>query len=174
VISVDPRDDSAVNARAADRRRRSGSEGKTLSDIAQDIREEILSSVVALFDCRDVCSIELGFVANTSPVRMEIFDNAIYISLYRMTESLRSTHPATVRFAKESQTYQIFRDECRRQLDISALRRRFTARDSDTELLEYLLSLGYPEVDVTQLHRLRQSHREFIVPFIRALETMGT
>ena len=174
VVSVDPRNEGAVNARASDRRKRTEYEGKKLPDIAQEIKDEILSSVVALFDCRDICSIDLGFVANTSPVRMEIFDNAIYISLYRVLEPLRTMHPATARFGKESQTYQIFRDECRRQLDISSLRTRFKSSDTDSELLEYLSSLGYREVDAAVLDMLRAAHHEFIAPFTRALQTMGT
>lgn len=174
VISVDPRDEDAIQARAVDRHRRLDHQGKGLSDIAQEIRDEILTSVVALFDCRDVCNVELGFVTSTSPVRIEIFDNAIYTSLYRTPESLRHTHPVTARFGRESQTYQIFRDECRRQLEISDLRQRFATRHTDTHLLEYLLSLGFPHIDAAELTRLREIHHEFIAPFVRSLATMGS
>jgi len=173
VISVDPRDDGAIEARAADRRRRPGYEGKNLADIEEEIRDEILSSTVALFDCRDVCNIELGFVASTSPVRIEIFDNAIYTSLYRTPESLRNTYPETARFGKESQTYLIFRDECRRQLQLASQRRRFTTRDNDTQLAEYLVSLGYSRTGMNELAEIREMHRATMTSFTHALSMIG-
>jgi hypothetical protein len=173
VISVDPRDDGAIEARAADRRRRPGYEGKSLADIEGEIRDEILCATTALFDCKDVCNIDLGFVASTSPVRIEIFDNAIYTSLYRTPDSLRNTYPETARFGKDSQTYLIFRDECRRQLQLASLRKRFTARDGDAELLEYLSSLGYSHVDEAELVRVRGKYQTSMSSFVRELKTIG-
>src|SRR5262249_24000421 len=93
VMLLDPRDESTIAARAADRRKRPEYGGKSLEGIAREIREEILVAVVALFDCRDICDIELGFSTTTSPVRIEVFDDAIYTSLYRSPESQRNTHP---------------------------------------------------------------------------------
>jgi ADP-ribose pyrophosphatase YjhB (NUDIX family) len=81
VILLDPRDRSAIDARAADRRRRPEHDGKAFADIELAVRNEILLALVALFDCRDQCDIEIGFSATTSPVRIEIFDRAIYTSL---------------------------------------------------------------------------------------------
>lgn len=171
VILLDPRDKATIEARAIDRRRRPEHEGKPLIDIEEEIRGEILLALIALFDCRDQCDIDVGFSITTSPVRIEIFDNAIYTSLYRSPESQRNTHPETARFSKDSQTYQIFRDECRRQLQLASSRRRFTTSESDLNLRDFVSSLGFVGVDLAELEEQRQNYRTFIAPFSGALTT---
>jgi len=170
---LDPRDRSAIEARAADRRRRPEHDGKAFAEIAQEMRNEILLALVALFDCREQCDIEIGFSTATSPVRIEIFDRAIYTSLYRSTESLRNTHPETARFARDSQPYLIFKDECRRQMQLAISRRRFTTRDTDSDLIDFASSLGFTDVGRTEIDDERTKYRAFIAPFISALATMG-
>jgi hypothetical protein len=173
VILLDPRDRSAIEARAADRRRRPEHDGKARAEIEQEIRNEILLALVALFDCREQCDIEIGLSATTSPVRIEIFDRAVYTSLYRSAESLRNTHPETVRFSRDSQPYLIFEDECRRQMQLATLRRRFTTRDTDSDLIDFASALGFAGVGQAELEHERQKYRAFIAPFISALATIG-
>jgi hypothetical protein len=172
VVLLDPRDSTTIEARATDRRRRPEYDGKTIADIEGEIRAEILMAFVALFDCRDMCDIEVGFSISTSPVRIEVFDDAIYTSIYRSLESQRNTHPETARFSRDSQTYQIFRDECRRQMQLAALRRRFTPRDSDRELCEFISLLGFAEVGPEKLAEQRMIYKSFIAPFAGALTRM--
>lgn len=169
VILLDPRDSTTIEARATDRRKRPEYQGKTLEVIESEIRAEILLGFVALFDCREQCEIEVGFTVGTSPVRIEVFDDAIYTSMYKSAESQRNTHPETVRFSKDSQTYQIFRDECRRQMQLAASRRRFTPHDSDRELCEFIASLGFGALGPAELEEQRQKYRTFIAPFSNAL-----
>jgi hypothetical protein len=173
VLLVDPRNDGAMDARAQDRRRRPQYGDKPLAEIKQDIRNEILDSVIALFDCRYVCTIELGVAAGTSSLRIEIFDDAIYLSLYRAPSSVRSSHPETVRFDKTSQLYEIFRDECRRQFEVADIHRLFTTRDDEADLLRYLDQLGYEHVDAAILDRVRERNRSFLDQFTGALSTIG-
>ncbi len=171
VILLDPHDASTIDARAQDRRRRPEYQGSSIQEIATSIRDEILLAIVALFDCRDQCDIEIGFSNTTSPVRIEVFDDSIYTSIYRSPESQRNTHPETARFSKDSQTYQIFRDECRRQLQLSSSRKRFTMRDTDRELVEFLDSVGFAEVEPLQDYR--QQYQVFIASFSDALTSAG-
>lgn len=173
VILLDPRDRVAIEARASDRRSRPEHEGKGLAEIAAEMRNEILLAIIALFDCREHCEIEIGLSNITSPVRIELFDEAMYTSFYRSMESRRNTHPETARFSKESQIYQMFKDECRRQMQLATLRRRFTTRDNDNDLIEYLSSLGFSQVSETELNEQRQEYRTFIIPFSNALNKIG-
>jgi len=173
VVLLDPRDSDTIEARAKDRRRRPEYEGKPLDVIAGEIRGEILLAVVALFDCRDQCNIEIGFSTTTSPVRIEVFDHAIYTSLYTSADSERNTHPETARFSQDSQTYQIFRDECRRQLQLASCRRVFTTRENDRDLSEFAASLGFTGVGPDELDRQRELYRTFIAPFAGALLATG-
>jgi hypothetical protein len=173
VILLDPRDSSTIGARATDRRRRPEYAGKSITEVETEIRDEILLALTALFDCRDQCDIEIGFSVSTSPVRIEIFDNAIYTSLYRSPESQRNTHPETARFDRDSQTYQIFRDECRRQMQLASPRRRFTRDETDSDLREFMLSLGFTTVGPADLTAIRERYRTFITPFSAALAAIG-
>lgn len=173
VVLLDPRDKNTIEARAKDRRRRPEYEGKPLHVIEEEIRGEILLAVVALFDCRDQCAIEIGFSAATSPVRIEVFDNAIYTSLYTSPDSQRNTHPEAARFGRDSQTYQIFRDECRRQLQLASSRRTFTTRENDHDLLEFLTSLGFTALGPAELDDVRNHYITFIAPFSEALKAIG-
>lgn len=171
VILLDPRDHATIEARAMDRRRRPEHQGKALAAIEDEIRGEILLALIALFDCRDHCDIDVGFSSTTSPVRLEVFDNAIYTSLYRSPESQRNTHPETARFSKDSQTYLIFRDECRRQLQLASSRKRFTTSESDLDLTAFLSTLGFAGIGLTELEEQREKYRAFIAPFAGALAT---
>lgn len=173
VLLVDPRNEGAMDARAQDRRRRPRYDGKPPADIKQDIRTEILDSVVALFDCRYMSTIEMGVAAGTSSLRIEIFDDAIYLSLYRGQSSVRSSHPETARFDKSSQLYDIFRDECRRQFEVADVHRSFTTRDDESDLLQYLAALGYEHVDAAGLNQVRERNNVFLDQFMTALGTIG-
>lgn len=173
VILLDPRDPVAIEARASDRRSRPEHEGKALAKIADEMRSEILLALIALFDCREHCEIEVGLSNITSPVRIEVFDEAMYTSFYRATESRRNTHPETARFSKESQIYQMFKDECRRQIQLAALRKRFTPRDNDNDLIDYLGQLGYSQVNEAALNEQRREYQTFITPFSNALKAIG-
>jgi hypothetical protein len=173
VIVLDPRDSGTIEARAQDRRKRPEYENRPFSEIEGEIRNEILFALVALFDCRDQCEIEIGFSITTSPVRIEVFDNAIYTSLYRSAESQRNTHPETARFGRDSQTYQIFRDECRRQMQLATPRRRFTTHETDQDLCTFVSSLGFSDVGPDELNELRQRYSAFIAPFAGALTSTG-
>jgi hypothetical protein len=172
-ILLDPRDRATIEARARDRRLRPGYEDKTLAAIENEIRDEILFALVALFDCREVCDIEVGFSTITSSVRIEVFERAIYTSLYQSADSPRNKHPETVRFGRDSQTYQIFREECRRQLQLSSSRKRFNAHDTDQDLCEFVTSLRFDGTGAAELEEQRAAYRTFIAPFTRSLVKVG-
>lgn len=173
VILLDPHDRGAIEARAQDRRRRPEYDGKQIAEIASEMRGEILQALIALFDCREHCAVEIGLSNVTSPVRIEIFDESLYTSFYRSRESERSTHPETARFGKESQIYQIFKDECRRQMQMALSIKRFTTRDTDDDLVAYLTSLGFVGIGPAELGEQRASYKTFITPFSNALSTIG-
>jgi hypothetical protein len=173
VIMLDPMDPNTMDARVRDRRMRPKYKNKTTTQIKEEIKDEILFALVALFDCRNVCDIEVGFTTTTSSVRVEIFDRAIYTSLYRTQESQRSTHPSSVRFASDSQTYQIFDEELQRQFQLSSSRKLFRLRDTDEDLCAYVTSLGYPEIGQAELETQRHAYQEFIAPFKKFLNQIG-
>ncbi|MES9541660.1 hypothetical protein [Actinomadura sp. NPDC000600] len=173
VLMVDPRDRLAIEARAQDRRKRPEEAGRDLSSIKHQIKSEILSSVVALFDSREHCEVEVGVVAGTSALRIELVDDAIYTALYRSPESLRSMHPETVRYGKSSQLYEIFKDECRRQLRWAQPIKRFTSGDDDDVLLAYLAGIGFSALESADLARIREDYEKFIANYATEIKKIG-
>jgi hypothetical protein len=173
VLLLDPRDEKAIEDRAADRLRRPEYEGKRVPVIKAEIKEEILFALVALFDCREYCDIDIGFSTTTSPARIEVFDDAIYMSLYRSSESQRNTHPETARFSSSSQIYQIFRDEWRRQFQLAKPRERFTTSHGDVDLCNFAELLGFGKIEPARLREQRQRYATFIGPFETALANIG-
>jgi hypothetical protein len=173
VLMVDPRDRDALNSRAQDLQRRPAHAHQNFSAIEHRIRKEILTSLIALFDCRRVVQVEIAFAVGTSTLRVELFDSALYLSLYQSADSRRNTHPDTVRYGRDSQQYEIYRDECRRQFQRGTLGRTFTARDDDADLLKYLSSLNFDNIDAAELTRLRTEHKTFLDPFIADLSKIG-
>lgn len=73
----------------------------------------------------------------------------------------------------DSQTYQIFRDECRRQLQLASCRRRFTTSENDEDLSDFAATLGFAHVGRAELDKQREEYRAFIAPFSGALVTTG-
>jgi len=173
IILLDPRERSAIEARVADRRRKPGASTKSHEELVAEVEDEIFYALVALFDCREHCEIEIGFSGVTSPVRVELFQKAIYTSLYRTPESQRNEHPETVRFGPSSQMYQIFRDESRRQLHLTPNRWRFEAHHKDPYLCDLISTLGINGVRESDLQRWRQAYRDFIRPFDESLDEIG-
>jgi hypothetical protein len=168
VILLELTNPAAMDARARDRQRRPGDGGHTSSEI----RDEILLGLVALFDCRKESDIEIGFTKITSPLRVEIFGDAIYRSPYRTPESQRNIHPETARFSNASQTYHIDREEFRRQFDLSSPH-RFRSHDTDKDLCDFITTLGFPGIGIAELEVQRQAYKEFIGPFKESLARIG-
>ena len=70
-----------------------------------------------------------------------------------------------MRFSKDSQTYQIFRDECKRQMQLAIPQKRFTTHDTDNELCIFLAELGFDRIGQAELEEQRTEYRKFIAPF---------
>jgi hypothetical protein len=69
--------------------------------------------------------------------------------------------------------YQIFREECRRQMQLAAYRRTFSAREGDGELAAFMADLGFGDAGPAELARLRARYQELIGPFDANPATAG-
>jgi hypothetical protein len=82
IVMLDPRSDRVLQARAAIKQDQT-STSKEVPELAEDIKNEILMSVVALFNCRHSYRLKIAFVADVAATRIELFDDAAYISWYQ-------------------------------------------------------------------------------------------
>lgn len=142
VIILDPRDSRSIGLRARDRKRNPKYAGKSMDELASSIRKEIYMSVIALFDCRDVCPVEIAYGVGTSVVRFEIFDEALYMSLYHTDKASELHYPETIRYSSKSVLYNLYTLDTFREFDLSEKQLKFNSGSSEGILLNHLREIG--------------------------------
>jgi hypothetical protein len=170
VIMLDPRLEKAVARRAADRRARPSSQGKTLDDLIAELNDELLMSIVALFDCRRICPVDIIYSGETGVTRTELFDDAVYLTWYHTEASAGRTFPESVRFPVGSLVYETTKLEVGRQYEINELAAQFRSSNRDEDLVAHLRTLTRGASGPEEVFRLRQRYDEFSTPFVRFLE----
>lgn len=155
VVILDPRDSRSVGLRARDRNRNPKYSGKSMEFLADEIRKEIYMSVVALFDCRYTCPVEIAYGVGTSVVRFEIFDEALYMSLYHTDRASELHYPETIRYSNNSVLYNLYRLDTFREFELSEKQIKFNSGASEAMLLNHLREMGleYPQQKVEEYRR---------------------
>jgi hypothetical protein len=175
VITLDPGSDRILRPRAVDRSRIPSNRGKSVEALVAEIRDEILMSMVALFDCRELCSIEVTYAAETAVTRADLFDDAVYLSWYYGPESTRQTFPEAFRFDAGSFVYSIQRSEMFRRFEVAEQgQSKFDLDPSqeDADLISLLKDSTDHDFSREDLTRWRQSYETFSRPFIAQLERL--
>jgi hypothetical protein len=162
---LDPTSVKALTRRAADRRQRPSFQGKTIDEVTNELREELLMSVVALFDCRNKCPIDIIYALDTSVTRTELFDDSLYVSWYLGPLSPGTVFPETLRFAAGSILYETLKLDMTRQHEIFTNAVTFHSAHQDDDLIQHLNSLTGLPVDIQMLDDWRKNYRRFITRF---------
>jgi hypothetical protein len=118
VIILDPKDDSAINLRAADRMRIKKNANRDI--LAKELRQEINMAVVSLFDARTLSPIKIflsGSVA--SPVGINITEKSVYVGLQFAGRGPATRIPQSYRYENDSLAYQSYRVELERQSSVA-------------------------------------------------------
>jgi len=173
VITLDPTDEPSLRRRATDRLAQPGYSGRSTDELVREIRDEILMSVVALFDIRELCPVDLLLVSEPLVTRVELFDDSVFVSWYQGPDSTGVPFPETLRFQSQSFPHEIERLSLARRFDLGGAKlRRFGAGDNDDVIRGYLRELQGTPVTVQQLGRWRDEYRRFIAPFERKLRAL--
>jgi len=173
VITLDPTDEPSLRRRATDRLAQPGYSGRSTDELVREIRDEIFMSVVALFDIREVCPVELLLVSEPLVTRVELFDDSVFVSWYQGPDSTAVPFPETLRFQSQSFPYEIERLSLARRFDLGGAKvRRFGAADNDAVIRDYLGELQRTSVTVQELGRWREEYQRFIAPFERKLRAL--
>jgi len=165
VAMLDPRSIRALTRRAADRRQRPSFQAKTIDQVVSELRIELLTSIVALFDCRSKCPIQVIYTLDTAVTRMEICDDSIYLSWYHSPASPGTVFPETLRFSAGSVVYETFKLDITRQFEIFDNGIVFNSTHTDEDLREHLSALTGELVRPEHLASWRSAHKDFIGKF---------
>ena len=142
IVMLDPRSQDAIELRARDRARNPAYANKTIAQLVAELRDEIYMTVIGLFDCGNICPIDIIYDATgTSVYRLEIFDQHTYISFYQTSESFKSTFPETVRYRKESLHHNMYKIEIQRLVSVANNIFAINKQSKETALRDHLASI---------------------------------
>jgi hypothetical protein len=170
VAVVSPGDDRAIGRRASDRLHWARSRGKTLDILKAELRDELVMSVVALFDYRQICPVELLYIEDTAVYRYEMFDDALYLSWFHGPHSAGREMPESYRFASESFFYKALRLDLNRRFEISSHRVLFDGSQTDLALMQHLESVTAREVTEADLASWRRRYANYTADFVAYLD----
>ena len=173
VAMLDPRSTKALTRRAADRRQQPGLREKKIDELVSELREELLMSVVALFDCRNKCPVQIIYTLDTAVTRAELSEDSIYLSWYHSPTSPGTVFPETLRFPAESVLYETLKLDMTRQFEVFDGGMTFDSSQGDDHLIAHLRQLtGDISIDSGSLAHWRSAYRAFIWRFEAVLEDL--
>jgi hypothetical protein len=164
VIMLDPTNPRAVLDRLKDRRK--DPEGDEAGDAQlQEFLRDLYTSIIALFDCRSLCSIKIGYESGAPAARVELFDDAVYLSLYHTVQPFSRAFPASVRYARQSMFYELYRNDHRRCLQNCRNAITFESDTTEEQLINHLKVLQM-SVAKSSLAVYRRSYHTFLEQFV--------
>ena len=167
VIILNPNNSFSINMRAKDRYLNPKYSKKTIEELMNEIKLEIYSCVIALFDARYHCPIEIAYDNGTSVTRLEIFDTALYLALYHTTDASTQSFPETFRYKKESIQYNLHRLDSFREFDVSSRKVKFDNTTTQKELEEHLKGMGMSNVNPETINKIREKNDKFSKKFVK-------
>lgn len=172
VSMIDPQNNEALYKRAADRKGWPASQNKTPQQLYEEIREEILCSVVALFDYRHACPVEVSYTADPSVYRYEMFDDSVYVCWYHEQGSLGKEMPEALKFSNQSFWYKLLRMEDQRQFDLSQKKAKFDAAQDDSFLIAHLWQVTGDQPSPDDIRAWRTRYTELSADFVGFLTVL--
>ncbi|GAA2887975.1 hypothetical protein [Streptomyces mexicanus] len=172
VAMLSPGDTMAIQRRAADRVYWERFEGKDIQQLEEELRQELIWSVVSLFDYRRFCAVDLMYVEDTAVYRYEMFDDSVYISWYHGAQSHAKEMPESLRFPANSFLYKTLQLDLVRRFEISNNKVTFTRAQNDDFLAQHLAELLGEPVDQSDIDRWRQEGESKVGDFSEFLKEM--
>lgn len=165
-----PSADGPMRRRVADRMKNPKYSDKPADRLLREMRDEMLESIVALYDSRSYGTIEIALSNETAVTRVEITDDSLYMSWYHGTESQGQAFPETLRFEAQSFQYQVERLDMIRTVDLTDHLVRFDRGTTDEGLTELLGRLAGERFDARKLSDLRSAYQVRMAPFLCFLQ----
>lgn len=173
VVTLDPGSPQVLRRRAIDRQRYPHLQGMDVEEIVARTKDEILMAVVALFDCRRICTVEIAYVADTSVKRIEMLEDCVYISSLQSTSSENAEFPETRCFSARSFAYTTEELDAKRLMEIAEKKVTFSRYASDEDLLAHLRSLTGRQVTEEEVEGWRTQYATFAADFTAKLQRLS-
>lgn len=171
IAMTDPRHRASVDARAADRKSTATYEQLEVGQIAERLQEELIGSVISLFDLRQRCRVEIALISDEAIYRYELTDSALFFSWYHSPNSGGKVMPEAMQFAADSMLYRVLDLESRRRMDSSHLAKiSFRSDATEQDLVQVVRDLlGDHSADVNTVAHYRRRHAELVARFVEYL-----
>lgn len=173
VAMIGPHLRPSIIRRAADREKWVSQAGKNVDELEQIVRQELIATIVSLFDFRRSCPVHIAYTSDTVVYRMELTDDAVFFSWFHGPSSANKEMPEAVQFRKESMYYQVLRQEVNRKFEVAEHKITFDAHHTEADLLAHLRDLtgrDYEPADLVSLRAFYESNTEKLRDFLRDLE----
>lgn len=173
VAMLSPNDRAAIARRSADRQAWARFSGKSLAELEQEFRFELVMSIVSLFDYRGICPVDILYNEDAAVYRYEMFDDSVYISWFQGPQSQGMEMPESLRFASNSFMYQTLMLDLNRRFQISGNKIRFDASHDDSHLIAHLNAMAGDVMATTSINDIRERYQEHVAEFsnyIRSLQ----
>jgi len=171
VVMIDPTSTPALRRRATDRQRHPEERSRSVEALVDALKDEILMAVVALFDIREICNLDIAYSTETAVTRLELFDDSVFISWYQEQHSTEVKFPETFQFRAGSFLYEIQRMDIFRRFDIAEKKVTFDSSHDEQYLIEHLSTLISSAVSPEDVTQWREKYARFSAPFDAALAT---
>lgn len=168
IVMIDPTSTLALRRRATDRQRHPGERHRSVDQLADDLKDEILMAVVAIFDIREICKVDLAYSTETAVTRLELFDDSAYISWYQEQHSTETNFPQTLQFRAGSFLYEIQRLDMIRRFDIAEKKVSFDSSHNKDHLISHMSALTGSAIRHEDITRWREKYAGFSAPFDQA------
>jgi succinate dehydrogenase hydrophobic anchor subunit len=173
VSMIDPRLGASVMRRAADREKWASSAGNTIVEIEKLFREELVQAIVALFDFRMTCPVNVVYTNDLVVYRMELTDDAVFFSWYHGPSSSDKEMPEAAQFGNESLYYRVLRQEMTRRFEVLPNKVSFDSSQTDDDLMLHLYGITGTAYDASDLARMRREYAQYTAGLIVFLQSLG-
>lgn len=173
ISMIDPSLDSAVMRRAADREKWSSSAGKTVVELEQLLRRELLLTMVSLFDFRTTRPVRMVYTPDLVVYRMELTDDSVFFSWYHGPQSSGKEMPASSQFGNDSLLYQVLHQEMTRRFEIYSKKVLFDSSYSERDFLLHLKEMTGARYTRDDLAGMRVEYEMYTQDLTKFLHGLG-
>jgi hypothetical protein len=170
VAMLNPGDSAAISRRSSDRLQWLRSEGKTAADLERELHDELIITVVSLFDYRKICPVQLLYVEDTAVYRYEMFDDSVFVSWYHGPQSAGRELPESLRFSDQSFMYSTMKLDLIRRFEISSHQAVFRPSQGDDYLIGHLAEYAGITATPQDIADWRKRYVEYVEDFCLYLD----
>lgn len=123
-----------------------------------EVKNEIYSAIVSLYDLANRCPVEISFHHGPVFYRTEIYDDSMFLSLYIGDHP--TPYPPTYLYKRDTFYYDAFLKDFLQAREVSRANVRFDINSDEEELKDFLELTGCSHPELDRLRKMSQSFRD--------------